>query len=123
MIATTRVALTVDLELPSRWNTDCNVQYIRDQAVKEALASLNRLLDASRDGTLMINGCRSNIRGTVVGVPKVTVVVISDEVRQARQCSVGSGQANQGGGGRANVPVPPPSVTRFEANPLILLGF
>lgn len=72
--ARARVLLTLEVDLSGRWGSDCTVGQVHDQAGREAVDKVFRLV---KGGTVDTDR-RKEIR--LVGDPKVTAILVDQEV-------------------------------------------
>jgi len=73
--ARARVLLTLEVDLSGRWGSDCTVGQVHDQAGREAVDKVFRLV---KGGTVDTDP-RKEVR--LVGTPRVTAVLV-DELQE-----------------------------------------
>lgn len=64
---TVRVAVTLELEVPDRWDKDCTLQQIYTQANHAAKASVAHAIKAS------------NLKAKIIGQPVATLVIVQEQ--------------------------------------------
>lgn len=87
--ARARVQVTLEIDVSGgAWGPDCKVEQVFQQGGRDAIESLERVLDAARQGLLWEHNpalnpgdphvsvrCRRDLRARVIGEPKVTAVI------------------------------------------------
>lgn len=76
---TALVTVTLDLQLPDRWNADATAAQVHEQAVRSAKFLLEKLLEASARGELKVNDVKQHLRGKVVSIRPIMVMCGEDK--------------------------------------------
>lgn len=76
--ATARVTVTLDIDMPSKWGGECQIEQVWNQARREAVDALAQAMNGQR-GQLLLDrtGIGGNVR--VVGIPRVQSIVVPEE--------------------------------------------
>lgn len=77
MRVTARVTLTVVVEAGT-WGDGCPCEQVFKDGAQSAVANLERIFDASRNGELIAGGVKQHIRASIVSRPRVEAVMAEE---------------------------------------------
>lgn len=71
-----RVQITLDIPVTDVWGDDCKVDQIHKQAAESAIQELRLGVSIH---ALQAGGRRPNVEATIVGEPRVTIVLVEED--------------------------------------------